>query len=107
MKKPIVIIRIILGCLCIFFAFYAIFTIGFYNSKSGFNYGSLIIFSGFLFSGILALIKRNEPFEMRRLWMLLWAVLVAGFAILIVTVINKHKEIEKINKIEQSTPLNK
>ena len=107
MKKPIVIIRIILACLCIFFAFKSLFTIGFYNSISGFNYRSLLIFAGFLFAGILALIKRNEPFEMRRLWMLLWAVLVAGFAILIVTVISKHKEIEKINKIEQSNHLNK
>jgi len=107
MKKTIVIIRIILACLCIFFAFNALFTVGFSNPKSGFNYGSLLIFSGFLFSGILALVKRNAPFEMKRLWMLLWAVLVAGFAILIVTVISQHKEIEKIKKIEQSTPLNK
>ena len=107
MKKTNVIVRIILGCYSILFAFYVLFTMGFYNSLSGFNYRSLFIFLVFLFAGILALIKRNEPFEKKRAWLLLWTIVVVAFAILIFTVISQHKEMEKFNKIEQSTPLNK
>ena len=52
--------------------------------------------------GILQLFQRNQPVEKLRPWPIFWAILVAAFAILIGTVINQKKQIEKLEKIEQS-----
>ena len=102
MKKTIVIVRVILACLCILFAFYVLFTTGFYNHSSGLNYRSLLIFLILLFAGILQLFQRNEPFEKGRFKLLFWTLVVIAFVILILTVINQKAQIKKMEKIEQS-----
>lgn len=110
MKKTIIIIRIILGCLCILFGFYILFTNVFHEKTSGSNYWYLVSFLCFLTAGILQLVKRNEPIEkreyQRRAQILFWTIIIVAFVILIFTVNSQQKQIEKMNKIEQPKNLN-
>lgn len=102
MKKKFFTVRAIWGCFCILFSVYIIFTNVPYGQSAGFNYSALLFALILLVSGIVQIIRRDKPIEKRRIWLVLVAIFVAALAILIATVVNQKKQIEKLEKMGQS-----
>lgn len=102
MKKRFFTFKNIFACFTILYALCMIVITIFYDRRSAFNYRAFFAFLAFLFIGVALLFQKNKPFEKRRLIILFWTLVVTAFAILIATVITQKKQIEKLQKMEQS-----